>query len=265
MALLLAAFAAPLSRALFDGRTETGVIVLIGLALPAFAAAQFTREVLRLEFRAWSYLATSLAGAAVAAAISILAVVAWDAGVNGPFIGALAGPLVGAVYGLALVWRRLTARPSRHELSVMLRFGIPLIPTALALWALSLIDRVMLARLADLDEVGQYAVANRVAMPVLLIVTALGVAFSPFILSIYQTDPEREKQVAGAGADRLHGRARPDRARLARCGRARSASSSRRISTRRTARSGSSRSGWSRSGSRASPWRASRSRARPAG
>lgn len=195
MALLMAAFAGPIARALFDGREETGIVVLVGAALPAFAAAQFTREVLRLEFRAWSYLATSVAGAAVGAAVSILAVVAWDEGVDGPFIGALVGPLVGGVYGLALVWRRLIARPSWPELDTMLRYGVPLIPTALALWALSLIDRLMLARLADLDELGQYAVANRVAIPVLLIVTALSLALSPFILSMHQSDPEREKQV----------------------------------------------------------------------
>jgi O-antigen/teichoic acid export membrane protein len=53
----------------------------------------------------------------------------------------------------------------------------------------------MLARLADLDAVGQYAVANRVATPVLLAVTALSLALSPFVLSIHQTDPERERRV----------------------------------------------------------------------
>jgi len=195
VALVLAAFAEPIARALFDGREETRVIVLVAAALPAFAVAQFTREVLRLEFRAWSYLATSVAGAVVGAAVSIVAVLTWDQGVAGPFIGALAGPLVAGAYGIALVWRRLVARPSRRELDIMLRYGIPLIPTALALWALSLIDRLMLAQLADLDELGQYAVANRIAIPVLLIVTALSLALSPFILSLHQADPEREKQV----------------------------------------------------------------------
>lgn len=195
MALALAAFAGPVSRAMLDGREESGMFVLIGATLPAFAAAQFTREILRLEFRAWSYLATSVAGAAVGTAIAILAVVSWDAGIEGPFIGVLAGSVVGALYGLVLVGQRLVARPSRRELSVMLRFGFPLIPAALSLWALSLIDRIMLAHLADLDELGQYAVANRIALPVVLIVTALAVAFSPFILSIFQADPEREKHV----------------------------------------------------------------------
>jgi O-antigen/teichoic acid export membrane protein len=195
VATALALFAGPLSRALFDGREAAGLLMIVGAMLPAFALAQFTREILRLEFRAWSYLASSIAGAAVGAAISILAVVTWDQGVEGPFIGLLAGSGVSAVYGLALVWRRLVARPSRRELDIMLRFGLHLIPTALSLWALSLIDRVMLARLADLDELGQYAIASRIALPVLLLVTALGVAFSPFALSLFQEDPQREKDV----------------------------------------------------------------------
>lgn len=195
VALLLTLFADPLSRRLFDGRDVSGLLVILGTMLPAFALAQFTREILRLEFRAWSYLASSIAGAIVGATISILAVVSWDAGVEGPFIGLFAGTAVSALYGLALVWRRLVARPSRRELDIMLRFGVHLIPTALALWALSLIDRVMLAQLADLEELGQYAIATRIALPVLMLVTALGVAFSPFALSLFQSDPEREKDV----------------------------------------------------------------------
>ena len=197
VALILSAVAGPLSEALFDGREEPGMLVLIGVTLPALAIAQFTREVLRLHFRAWSYVAASVAGAVAATAVSIVAVVSWDAGLEGPFIGILAGAVVGAVYGLALVWRELTARPSRRELSIMLRFGVPLIPTALSLWSLTVIDRVMLGRLADLDELGQYAIAVRIGMPVLLIVTAFAVAFSPFTFSLYQRDPEHEKRVRG--------------------------------------------------------------------
>jgi len=197
VAVLLVLGAEPLSDVLFDGRDESAVIVLIAVTLPAFSAAQFAREILRLELRAWSYLATSVAGAVVAAAVTVLAVVAWDTGISGAFAGALAGWVVGGVYGLLLVWRRLVARPSREELSIMLRYGLPLIPVALSLWSLSLIDRVMLSRIAGFDELGQYAVANRIAVPVLLIVTALSLAFSPFILALYQSDPERERRVRG--------------------------------------------------------------------
>src|SRR5215207_5820438 len=53
---------------------------VLNTALPLFAAAQFSREVLRLEFRPWAYLVASVAAAAVGATVSILAVVTWDLG-----------------------------------------------------------------------------------------------------------------------------------------------------------------------------------------
>ena len=115
VALALAVFGDPVSRAMFDGREDTGMLVILGAMLPAFAAAQFTREILRLEFRAWSYLASSIAGAAVGGAISILAVVSWDAGVEGPFIGLLAGSLVSALYGLCSSWH--VSSPGRRGAS----------------------------------------------------------------------------------------------------------------------------------------------------
>lgn len=195
VAAILVALAAPVSRLLLGGREESMVMVLVGVTLPVFAVAQFTREILRLEFRAWAYLISSVAGAIVGAAVTVLAVTAWDLGVEGAFVGILAGYVLSAAIGLLLTFGRLLARPSRFELGVMVRYGVPLIPAALSLWALALIDRVMLARLADLDELGQYALANRLAVPVLIVVTALALAFSPFILSLHQSDPEREKRV----------------------------------------------------------------------
>jgi O-antigen/teichoic acid export membrane protein len=78
---------------------------------------------------------------------------------------------------------------------MMLAYGVPLVPAALAIWALALIDRVMLSRLGNLAEVGQYAVANRVASMLMLLVTAFSLAFGPYIFSIYSRDREMEKLV----------------------------------------------------------------------
>ena len=77
----------------------------------------------------------------------------------------------------------------------MLAFGLPLVPTALAMWALMLVDRLMLGRLAGLDDVGQYAAANRVVAVLLLGVTAFATAFGPYALSLYSEDRELEKRV----------------------------------------------------------------------
>jgi O-antigen/teichoic acid export membrane protein len=70
---------------------------------------------------------------------------------------------------------------------------VPLIPTALALWALAFLDRIMLSRLSTLDEVGQYAVANRVASVLSFAVVAFTTAVGPQLFSLYSTDRELEK------------------------------------------------------------------------
>ena len=79
----------------------------------------------------------------------------------------------------------------------MLAYGLPLVPAAFALWALALVDRIMLSKLGSLSDVGQYAVANRVSNVLLLAVTGFVLAFGPYVFSIYARDPELEKQVRG--------------------------------------------------------------------
>jgi O-antigen/teichoic acid export membrane protein len=110
-------------------------------------------------------------------------------------VGMVVGNALATLYGLAVAGRHVGLRLSRPELRTMLAFGLPLVPTAAALWGLSFLDRVMLGQLADLSEVGQYAVGARFAMVVMFLVSAFGLAFSPFILSLWAEDRELEKRV----------------------------------------------------------------------
>ncbi|MEA2393129.1 MAG: hypothetical protein QOJ82_1020 [Solirubrobacteraceae bacterium] len=187
----------PVSRWLFGGEPQTTLLVLIAATLPVIILAQFTREVMRLRFRAWHYVVSSTIGAALTAGIGIVAVVWLDRGVDGVFWGALGGAAAAALYGLIVSYRYVGLGFSRSKLRTMLAYGVPLIPASLALWSLTFIDRIMLARLDGLAEVGEYAVANRVAMPLLFLISAFATAFSPFILSTHAEDPEAEKRVRG--------------------------------------------------------------------
>lgn len=79
----------------------------------------------------------------------------------------------------------------------MLVYGLPLVPAALSAWALALVDRIILSRIGSLAEVGEYAVANRLAQLLLIGMTAFLFALSPFLLSTYSDDPEQEKAARG--------------------------------------------------------------------
>ncbi len=79
----------------------------------------------------------------------------------------------------------------------MLAFGLPLVPAALVAWLLALIDRLMLAKLDDLDGVGKFGIAARITLLLMLAVNAFMLAVGPFLYSLYARDPELEKAARG--------------------------------------------------------------------
>jgi O-antigen/teichoic acid export membrane protein len=64
-------------------------------------------------------------------------------------------------------------------------------------WALALVDRIILSHLGSVAEVGQYAVANRLASLLLIGLTAFLFALTPFLLATYSENPEQEKAARG--------------------------------------------------------------------
>jgi O-antigen/teichoic acid export membrane protein len=194
---LLILMRGPVSEALFDNDEQTTIIAFVALALPLSVLANLSREAMRLRFRAWHYVASAIIGTIVTAAVGLALVLGADTGVEGVFVGIVIGNLASTLYGFAVVHRDFAGTISRPELRIMLRYGLPLIPTAVAGWALSFLDRVMLVRLADLDDVGQYAIAARISSVLLFAATAFALAYSPFILSLYQRDPALEQEFRG--------------------------------------------------------------------
>ena len=70
----------------------------------------------------------------------------------------------------------------------MQRFGLPLVPAALALIAINFGDRFFLAHFADLDEVGRYELGVRIASAMVLLLTAFRTAWPAFAYSIEDED-----------------------------------------------------------------------------
>jgi O-antigen/teichoic acid export membrane protein len=195
LAVILTAASGPLARGLFESRGHGSLLVVVAATLPLGAVAQFAREAMRLKFRAWHYMTSAIVAAGVGAAVSLAEVLLLHSGVVGLFVGTLAGNAAAAIYGSVVARRSFGPGVSRQELRSMLAYGLPLLLPGLATWGLAFVDRFLLAGLSSLKEVGEYAVANRIAGVVLFLVTAFGTAYSPFALSIYAEDPETERRL----------------------------------------------------------------------
>jgi O-antigen/teichoic acid export membrane protein len=197
VALLLIGLRGPLSRWLFDEPGQGMLLIAIAGSVVALNTWRYVGEVMRVRFQAFGYLAMSALAATVTTALGVAGVLALDWRVDGVFFAALVGNAVAAVFGVFAVRRWLKGRFSTPELRTMLAYGLPLVPSALSAWALALVDRIILSRLGSLSEVGEYGVANRLALLLLIGMTAFLFALTPFLLSTYAEDPEQEKAARG--------------------------------------------------------------------
>jgi antigen flippase len=179
------------------GRNEATVLAIVAVSLLPLSTFRFMTETMRLRFQATHYLVTSAIATIVSSGLAVAAVVVFDYGLEGVFAAALIGNALACLYGLAVVGRAIFGAFSKRHLRVMLIFGLPLVPTTLTAWLLALIDRLILAKLGDLDEVGLYAIATRLTILITIGINAFMLAAVPFLFSLFADDPSVEKVARG--------------------------------------------------------------------
>ncbi|MEO5576130.1 MAG: oligosaccharide flippase family protein [Gaiellaceae bacterium] len=149
----------------------------------------------RVEERSTAFVLASLANIAVTIGATILLVVVWEQGALGVIVGNLTGTLVVYLALLSVHRDQLGLQFSRPLLREMNRFGVPLVPAALALIAVNFSDRFFLVHLASLEEVGLYEIGVRIASAMVLLLTAFRMAWPAFAYSI-EDDAEAKRTYA---------------------------------------------------------------------
>ncbi len=176
--------AAPLAELL--GLEEDGTTLVRAAFVGLWAQMNYEQltSLFRVEQRSGAFLTASLANIAITVGTTLLLVVHFDLEALGVIVGNFTGTL--AVYLALLGYRReqLGLQFDRSLYREMQRFGVPLVPSALALIAVNFGDRFFLARLADLAEVGLYEIGVRIASATVLLLTAFRTAWPAFAYSI---------------------------------------------------------------------------------
>jgi O-antigen/teichoic acid export membrane protein len=175
-------FAAPIAHAL-NGMTP-------GLVRAAFVGlwAQMNYEQLtslfRVEERSVQFAAASLANVLVTIAATVVLVVVFHERAIGVLVGNFTGTLV--VYLVLLAYRRyqLGLQFDRALFREMNRFGMPLVPSGLALWAINFIDRLFLNTISGAAETGLYSIGVRISSVIIFLFTAFRTAWPAFAYSI---------------------------------------------------------------------------------
>jgi O-antigen/teichoic acid export membrane protein len=183
--------AGPIAELLsLEGQEELVAVAFVGL----WAQMNYEQQtsLFRVEERSTAYVISSLTNIAITVGATVLLVVALEQGALGVIVGNWIGTLTVYAALLAVHRGQLGWSFSRPLLREMNRFGMPLVPAALALIAIHFADRFFLEELVDLREVGLYEIGSRIASGMVLLITAFRLAWPAFAYSI--TDDAEAKR-----------------------------------------------------------------------
>ncbi len=180
--------ASQISQWLFDTTDHTTLVRCAFVLLWVQMNYEQLTALFRAEERSVAFVIASLVNLVVTVAATVVLVVGLDWGATGVIVGNFTGTLVVWVGLVAYRREQLGLTFDRPLLRKMNRFGLPLVPSMLALWLLNFGDRIFLLRLSDVSEVGLYSIGARIASAMVLLLTAFRAAWPAFAYSIEDDD-----------------------------------------------------------------------------
>jgi len=173
---------------LFAGSLNIGPMSRMSSELMIFAAVlllvngwlYFVQNELRWSGRADLYALTSIVTAAVTSLTAVLMLVVVEFGILGLYSAMILGGTCGAALAMRNLPYLMEFRLNRSELAALLQFSIPLSISSVAIIFATTVDRLLIAQHLDLEALGVYGIAIRVA--------AIGlVAFHGFQMAVLPT------------------------------------------------------------------------------
>lgn len=177
---------ATFSELAFGTRRWGLLVVLLLLTGPVTLMSILLGLVVRNDFKPALYMALNIALTVITVVLSLVFAVGLDWGI----VGLAAGQLASMSLLLPVrVWyaRHLLRRTfDTPLLRRVLRFALPLVPGTVAWWVFGFSDRLVLGWLSTLHELGLYSVANSTTTILGLLVSAVGLAWAPHALRMYE-------------------------------------------------------------------------------
>lgn len=182
--LLLIVFGEPAAALLFKDVTLWPLLQVALVGTFFDAGNQIPFATFRAEQRAAQYAALSILRFVINVTLNIIAVAVLRWGVVGVIYANLLTSVLFFGACLGLRWHAIAWTVDFSLLRPLLRFGLPLVPGALASWALNLSNRFFLERYADLHQIGIYAVGYSIAGVVNMLMGWFNTAYAPYVFSI---------------------------------------------------------------------------------
>jgi len=177
-----------LNEAFFAGRMETKHFAVAFSGVFFMQLMEQSVQVFRLRYRPWAYIGLTLGNTVVAAAVAVTLIWAFGWGVLGYFVGMATGAATFAVLG----WWSIRGYVDFGALHAawwprLLKFGLPLVPAAVAMYVLRSSDRWFIGHYAGQEGLGLYAVGAKFATLIVVAATTFRQAWWPVAMDAMQS------------------------------------------------------------------------------
>ena len=149
----------------------------------------------RVEERSTAYAIASIANVLITVAAMVVFVAVFHWGAIGLVVGNFIGTLVVYLALVAYRTEQLGLEFDRDLFRRMQTFGMPLVPSALALWVINFVDREFVSWYKGNAEVGVYSAAIKIASVITFVMIAFRTAWPAFAYSI-EDDREAKRTYA---------------------------------------------------------------------
>jgi O-antigen/teichoic acid export membrane protein len=198
LACLLLAPLAPAVASWTLGDAGSASLFLLALAtLPIAQTSRMAAQVMRNEFRPVPFSATGVLLGVASLGAGLVAALGMDLGVAGIFAGILCGEAAVLLVRLWLTRSAYAGPFDRDVLSGLIRFGVPLVPVTVSYWIFTAADRVVVGKVAGLEQLGYYSVSVTVTLVFVVLVGAVSQAWLPRALHLYEEDQDQAAHALG--------------------------------------------------------------------
>lgn len=169
-----------------------GALICTAIGLPFLLSSYLSQQGLRsldlVRPFVWSVALRSL----VATLLSCALIFTISPNATGVLAGLVIGAALATLTNVIALNRSVPMAVTAPSTRELLRFGLPLLPSALAGWSSMLVDRLVLASKVSFQEVGIYGVATRISGLLLTLLFGFQTAWTARAVKDFHHDPATE-------------------------------------------------------------------------
>lgn len=151
---------------------------------------QVPKIYLQLEQKAGRFVILSVLQFVVDTAFILWFVVRMGGGAEGMLKGRMVGHFLMLIIFFYMTYRVVNVTFNPSILKKSIKFSLPMLPSLLSAWVLSLSDRIFIERFLSLSDVGIYALGYKIAGLVLIITGSLGMAYNPVFYQLANSEDQ---------------------------------------------------------------------------